>query len=506
MDERSTDRCLGPVEVLIIGGGPAGSTAARVLALWGHRVALVTGPEPRSSLAESLPPSIRRLFRALDILHSVDAAGFYRSTGNTVWWGGTDARVEFFPPHPQEFGYQVLRRDFDRLLLARAVAAGVTVIKPAAVRTVDLDDPEQAVIWMDAPEGKTRAAGRFVLDCSGRVGVIARGRYRRKEPGQHTVALSAVWSRPGGWPVPDPTHTIVESYRDGWAWSVPVSATERHVTMMIDRAESEWTRGAGLDAAYRHELAKTVHFNRLFPPGDVHTAPWSIDASLYFSDVYAGSNVLLVGDAGSFIDPLSSVGVKKAMASAWLAAVAVHTCLTNSSMHAVALDYFESRERTIYRASVEQQARFGALANQAHGHPFWLTRSEAGDALDPGFDGEDLLRDPQVRATYEDLRQRDEVRLIASNQVRLKNMPAVKGNEVILEDALDIRGLSRTIRYLRNVDLVALLGVAREGGSVPDLFETYHRAMPVPLPDFLTGVAFLARWGLLVHADPGDRG
>src|SRR5258705_11710000 len=99
-------------DVAILGGGPAGATAARLLALWGYRTILYHKPgDVRRSLAETLPPSLHRHFRLLGIDSEVAAAGFFPSTGNSSCWGGTKRREQTYP----ESGYQVLRAHFDAL-------------------------------------------------------------------------------------------------------------------------------------------------------------------------------------------------------------------------------------------------------------------------------------------------------------------------------------------------------------------------------------------------------
>ena len=76
------------LDVAVIGAGPAGSTIGRLLAEWGYSVLILSKPEGRNpSLAESLPPSSRKLFSFLGILDPLDKARFYRTSGNTVWWG-----------------------------------------------------------------------------------------------------------------------------------------------------------------------------------------------------------------------------------------------------------------------------------------------------------------------------------------------------------------------------------------------------------------------------------
>ena len=83
-------------DAAVIGAGPAGATAARLLARWGHSVAMIGRAPARRTLGESLPPSCTKLFDTLGIRDAVDAGSFVRATGNTVQWGSGAARVERF--------------------------------------------------------------------------------------------------------------------------------------------------------------------------------------------------------------------------------------------------------------------------------------------------------------------------------------------------------------------------------------------------------------------------
>jgi 2-polyprenyl-6-methoxyphenol hydroxylase-like FAD-dependent oxidoreductase len=77
-------------DAVVIGGGPAGSAIARLLALWGHSVlVLARAPDAARGAAESIPPSTRKLLATIGALESIEAAGFLRTTGNTVWWGAS---------------------------------------------------------------------------------------------------------------------------------------------------------------------------------------------------------------------------------------------------------------------------------------------------------------------------------------------------------------------------------------------------------------------------------
>src|SRR5215472_16991246 len=110
---------------------------------------------------------------------------------------------------------------------------------------------------------------------------------------------------------------------------------------MVGPGETRIRRGEGLETAYLTELAKTRAFQRIFRGSSLVQKPWGADASLYCSREYSCDRFLLAGDAASFIDPLSSFGVKKAMASAWVAAVVVNTCLVRPTMQEAALQFYD---------------------------------------------------------------------------------------------------------------------------------------------------------------------
>ena len=162
------------LDAVIVGGGPAGATAGRLLAEWGYRVLiLTTPPNRRTALAECLPPSTRKLFQYLGMQDAIDAAGFYRTTGNTVWWKGEE-RIE---PYPEGWGYQVVRADFDSLLLDMARKAGAQVHLRKVTGKQDLP------------------RAQWVLDCSGRAAVLSRDYHVKQlfHVKQSTIALCGVW-------------------------------------------------------------------------------------------------------------------------------------------------------------------------------------------------------------------------------------------------------------------------------------------------------------------------
>jgi flavin-dependent dehydrogenase len=381
----------------------------------------VTRPAGDNRLAVSLPPSTGKLFDAIGVTSAIERAGFIRSTGNTVWWGSAEPRLEPFASGSR--GWQVEMARLAEILLESAADAGVHIQRGMA-------DGDQA-------------GALFVLDCTGRAGVLARGRdLRVYQEGPRTIALSGEWRTGRAWSVPDDTHTIVESYGDGWMWSVPVAPGVRHVAAMIDPERSDLARGGPAADVHRAEIAKTREFKRLLADAVLQDGPWGFDASTYGARSYAGDGWLLVGDAGSFIDPLSSAGVKKALASGWLAAVVTHTCLINPAMRGHALAFYESRERDIAQHHAAESRAFLREAARGHHQAFW-----AGRSADP-----------------------DET-------------PAESGG----------------VRHLHGIDVLTVLELAPEQTQVPDLYETYvRRVSPVALHDFLLALSTAIARGMVV--------
>jgi flavin-dependent dehydrogenase len=481
-------------DVAIVGAGPAGSAAGRLLAAWRHRVLVCHRRDSAAStLAESIPPSCRKLFAACGLTDAIDAAAFYRSTGNTVWWGSDEVRREAFPSGT--FGYQVDRGALDEVLRKAAVAAGAEV-RECLVRDVAVDH-EIVRLHLD---GSGDVDARFVLDCSGRAGVIAR-RGWRTEIATHprTVALVGIWTQMGGWRDVDPTHTLVESYDDGWAWSVPLSSQLRYVTAMVDPQRTQLARGRPAAEIYGTELSKARHLSSLLRSSVLERGPWGCDASVYAAEPFAVDPVLLVGDAASFVDPLSSYGIKKALASAWLAAVAVHTALQTPAMIEVAFSFFAAREAAMAASIVQQSRSLIADAASSHAHAFWADRAADFDLPSSGEpDARGLRDDPRVQQAFAWLKAQPALALRPSASLRRAPHPIVRGHEIVMEHRLVADGCADGLRFLRDVDLSGLLALAPEHDQVPALFESYNRRYPpVALPDFLGALSVMVAFGLL---------
>jgi flavin-dependent dehydrogenase len=390
-------------------------------------------------------------------------------------------------------GFQVDRAVLDRVLLNEAAAAGAIVRHSSPVRDVTRESADVARIFYESEGAVQETRARWVLDCTGRTGLMAKREWRRGEEGSRTLALIGVWEAPGGFDLDDDTHTLVESYEGGWAWSVPVKPMRRYFTVMVDPALTPVAGSAELDATYRAELTRAPHLGNLVKRAELAGAPWARDASSYSCSNAGEPGLLLVGDAASFVDPLSSYGVKKALASAWLASVVAHTSLVDASMQGAALALYEQRERAMYEALSQRSAALAREAADTHATSFWSARA-IGDTreIDADADVAALREDADVLSAFAEIRRRPSIPLRRGDAVDEVLRPTVHENRVVLEPHLTAPGFSEGMRYLRNIDLVTLARLAPSHDQVPLLYEAYSRAAaPVPLPDFLGALSVL---------------
>ena len=534
-------------QVLVLGGGPAGAASARLLAQWGVEVVVVQrelGGASRGagaqSLAESLPPSTRKVLAATGLLGVVEAAGFHPNGGNTALWGGEGRRDDFTGGAT---GFHVLRSRFDRVLREAAAEAGAEIVGGAA-RMPERDGEGEGwrvVVALDGG-GRAEIVPGWVLDCTGRAGVVGR-RYRVMEAGAPTLAVVRRYRKDGGWSNVDPAHALVESFERGWAWSVPTSNEERHVAVMVDpRLQAVMEGAADLSSAFEAEIANTALMSSITKPAVPTGDAWAVTASMYASSEFAPGRALLVGDAASFADPMSSYGVKKALASGWLAAVAVHTAIRTPELAGIATEFFSQRERAMYRSMREGLAvqvagtrTGGVLAGgqevETAARPtgsgtgsetatapdaFWKKRArwladrpeDGAEANSPDGPGAEELRDDaEVRAAFHALR-------LGSGRLRIGSRetvecPLVIGNRIRMAPSLVTPRFPGGVRYFRDVDLLRVVHLAPGCANPGVLFETYTEwaaredLPPVDLGNFISVIALLVADGVLV---PGGGG
>jgi hypothetical protein len=233
---------------------------------------------------------------------------------------------------------------------------------------------------------------------------------------------------------------------------------------------------SGVEATYRAGLAKTQWFRELLKGAERPPNPRACDSSLYCATRFAGPRFLLAGDAASFVDPLSSFGVRKAMASGWLAAIAINTCLRRPAMTTSALDFYSGRERQSYADHLRPMVRFLRDASTFHQSEYWERRCR----IEPA--GESYTPEALTQAAGQ-LRECVNLRLRKGPASTPGTALRIEGSEIVPGEA---------VQFIGGVNVPKLVEMSGAYGQVPDLFEAYNRVCPpVALPNFLSALSVL---------------
>jgi hypothetical protein len=281
---------------------------------------------------------------------------------------------------------------------------------------------------------------------------------------------------------------------------VPLSETQRCFTAMVDPGATLLSGPDALLTRYDELFASLPALGPQLHGARRIGTTWACEATPYHSSEVAWPGALLVGDAASMIDPLSSYGVKKALASAWLAAVVVHTALVTPEHTEIALTLYREREAAYVRSATRALGDVSRDADAGARVPFWSARADLVPAESQSDHIARLRTDADVLAAFQALRDRQTMRIVDASVVPRELKPVVRGNVVVPEEHLVLSGLPESVRYLRSVDLLTLLDVASRHDDVGEMYMHYtRRAGSAPLPDFLGALSVLiARGGVRI--------
>ena len=319
-------------DVLIIGGGPAGATAAALLAQQGRDVVLLEkAHHPRFHIGESLLPANVALFDKLGLREQVEKIGMPK-------WG-----VEFVSPQHEHhahvefaeawdksmpYAWQVRRSEMDELLFRNAAARGARSFEGCQARevTFDADGASVKAVLDDGTQRTWRA--RFVLDASGRDTLLSnKFQLKQKNPKHNSAALFGHFRNAERLPGKMEGNITIFWFEHGWFWSIPLADGTTSVGAVC------WPYYLkSRDKPLREFFADTIALcpklaERLKDATLVDDLVHATGNYSYSSTRCSGERYLMLGDAYAFIDPVFSSGVYLAMVSAFEGAEVVAACL-----------------------------------------------------------------------------------------------------------------------------------------------------------------------------------
>lgn len=339
-------------DVAIIGGGPAGSTAATFLARQGRRVIVLEREKfPRFHIGESLLPYSMGAFDRLGVREKMDASFVPKHGGLIATTCGTRSVKFYFKDgfrlkHRQ--AYQVRRADFDKMLLDNAAENGAVVHEQTTVEHVAFSD--DAVTLKLKPNEATRAneiKARYVVDCSGRNTVIG-SFFKLKQSYAHLQKFSVYAHFDGVTRDEGIDGSLIRLIRgEGfWFWMIPVSETRTSVGLVMDVADFKKQKRSPEDMLEMTIRVQPVMWERMQNAERV-TPVYSAGDYSYRNSSLVGDRWLLAGDAAGFIDPIFSTGVFLAIRSGEQAADAIDLALRKPNEQRRAFKKYETSVKRV---------------------------------------------------------------------------------------------------------------------------------------------------------------
>jgi flavin-dependent dehydrogenase len=367
-------------DVLVIGGGPGGSTVATMLARKGHQVVLLERERfPRHHIGESLLPASIPVLEELGVLPAIQQAGFLPKWGATMVWGREHTPWSWYfretnQKHPH--AYQVWRPLFDQLLLENSRAHGVEVREGHTVRQVLFEDGRAVGVRFaadDTSEGVARA--RFIVDASGQSALLGRQLdVRRWDALFQNLAVYGYFTGAQPLPAPNETNILVESYPQGWFWNIPLHTGWMSVGAVVDSQRGqEGMHHRSPQHFLTEQIAQAPYTRQMLQEAHLVSGPFVLKDWSYVSDEVVGEGYILVGDAACFVDPLFSSGVHLALMAGVLAAAYVTTSLKDPSLRQAAGRVYKNLYYKEYSHFRDMAALFYS-SNRSRDSYFWEAR------------------------------------------------------------------------------------------------------------------------------------
>ncbi|HEY3655054.1 MAG TPA: NAD(P)/FAD-dependent oxidoreductase [Steroidobacteraceae bacterium] len=338
-------------DVAVIGGGPAGSTAAALLARRGYKViALEKARHPRFHIGESLLPMNLPLFERLGVLDKVRAIGVFKPGAdfeadnergyNTYAFSRAIGKS---PPH----AYQVWRQDFDKMLYEHARESGADAREAQEVVNVEQNGPRETRLDVRTDDGRSyRILARYVVDASGRDAFLSgKKRLRRKNDQHQSAAIFGHYRDAERRPGEDEGNISIYSFAHGWMWMIPLPGGVMSVGAVCRPDYLKQRKGRTVEFLVETLKLSPALWRRIERAELIGNEVRVTGNYSYDSKHMGGPGWVLVGDAFAFLDPVFSSGVYLAMSGAEQAVEVVDRALRDAAAEPALLRKLEKRQR-----------------------------------------------------------------------------------------------------------------------------------------------------------------
>jgi flavin-dependent dehydrogenase len=345
--ERS-ERMSHDFDVIVAGGGPAGSSTANHLRQRGRSVLLLEREHfPRFHIGESLLPFGNDVWRELGVYEKMEAH-FIRKPGALFVHEESGAQFTYYFDSAirggRPYAFQVKRAEFDQMLLDHAASLGAEVRQGTAVKNVDVA-ADGVTVTAAGPGGASLSArARLFVDATGRDALTAT-RQQLKVPDEvitTNVAVNTHYRDVERMHGEDEGNIIIGLFDGGWYWVIPFKGRDTSVGIVLERSYTRANRGAKPEQLFDQVLAQSTPFlrgilakaTRILAVGT--DSNWSYRSRRFFAE-----RTVLVGDAAAFVDPLFSTGVLFAVKGAGFAAAAIDRALRTQDFSSAQFEEYQ---------------------------------------------------------------------------------------------------------------------------------------------------------------------